>query len=486
MSGARKPPGTGRLRTGAPSSSTGHEAGQGFALNTATRTSTDPEDVQQMAVHMTEKNRQSGQDVDRIFTERKKRENETAQIEDQIEAHYRSIQKRMNELDPGRLRAFNDLTAKQREFQDRTMHSENRLNEINSRIRHYESDDKANALRKDYLSLEKQCQSLKKDLDSLQEDLDVASSSDQKAAKESFKSRAEEYKKGTKSLEEKASQLREDIQASKRNLEELNTVNEEDSGEAAKYELLVKRDQDMTAFMDSFDEARLSVIREQQGVQYMIVALLESIGKGLEDSNNMPSQEGRDEMDKARDFKERNLATAQKTMESLLQEKRKREREMEMLRSSEPNLMNELRTMRESMSRMRTDMEDFKDLDRIRREFDHTQGRLTDLKQVYIKRRDTMRQQIQSVSIENEALKKSLGANEVAREIEDTEKRLKHYERSIFELKEFVETKSRETDYDAVKATCLRLTESLNAIAIKKCGQFGSGSGGGAQAKGGW
>ncbi len=151
-------------------------------------------------------------------------------------------------------------------------------------------------------------------------------------------------------------------------------------------------------------------------------------------------------------------------------------------------------------------MEDFKDLDRIRREFDTTQSRLTDLKQVYIKRRDTMRQQIQSVSIENEALKKSLGANEgrrrmscvvnathfvhvhlsVAREIEDTEKRLKHYERSIFELKEFVETKSRETDYDAVKATCLRLTESLNASAIKKCQQFGSGSGGGAQAKGGW
>jgi hypothetical protein len=48
------------------------------------------------------------------------------------------------------------------------MHSENRLNEINTRIRHYESDDKANALRKDYLSLEKQCAGLKKDLDSLQ------------------------------------------------------------------------------------------------------------------------------------------------------------------------------------------------------------------------------------------------------------------------------------------------------------------------------
>lgn len=41
-SGVRKPPGTGRLRTGAPSSTAGHEAGQGFALNTAVNVSERP------------------------------------------------------------------------------------------------------------------------------------------------------------------------------------------------------------------------------------------------------------------------------------------------------------------------------------------------------------------------------------------------------------------------------------------------------------
>lgn len=69
------------------------------------------------------------------------------------------------------------------------------------------------------------------------------------------------------------------------------------------------------------------------------------------------------------------------------------------------------------------------------------------MKQTYIKRKDTMRQQIQSVSVEHETLKKSLNANEVARELDETEKRLKHFERSIFDLKDFVDTKSRETDY---------------------------------------
>lgn len=133
-----------------------------------------------------------------------------------------------------------------------------------------------------------------------------------------------------------------------------------------------------------------------------------------------------------------------------------------------------------------------------------------------------MRQQIQSVSVEHETLKKSLNANDVARELDDTEKRLKHYERSIFELKDFVDTKSRETDYgivfhlyplctvsvcvlvirmqiiyfrilswvidpliinvDAVKAASLKLTELMNSVNVK----VNNFSHNGAQAKGGW
>jgi hypothetical protein len=38
----------------------------------------------------------------------------------------------------------------------------------------------------------------------------------------------------------------------------------------------------------------------------------------------------------------------------------------------------------------------------------------------------------------------------VAKEIDETEKRLKHYERTIFELKEYVDSKSRETDYEVI------------------------------------
>ena len=70
--------------------------------------------------------------------------------------------------------------------------------------------------------------------------------------------------------------------------------------------------------------------------------------------------------------------------------------------------------------------------------------------------------------MEHEAVKRALNANETARELDDTEKRLKHYERSIFEIREFVDSKSRETDFEQVKGACLKTCERLNQHAVRK------------------
>ena len=62
----------------------------------------------------------------------------------------------------------------------------------------------------------------------------------------------------------------------------------------------------MTAFMEKFDETRNSVLEEQQKAKDIIVALLEHIGRNLEETNNMPSQETVGEMEETKSFKEKN------------------------------------------------------------------------------------------------------------------------------------------------------------------------------------
>jgi intraflagellar transport protein 74 len=405
------------------------------------RSATDPEDVHQMAAHMAEKNRQTGQDLDRIFMQRKQREQETMNMEDQIETIHRSIQKRINDMDSGRLRYYNELMLRQKELQDRLLANESRLNSLNTTICSYEADEKTNSLRKEYLILERKLQSLRKEKDSLQEELDIANL-DPKDAHTRFVQRVNTIKQTTKAMEDRVQSLQQEIQQTKKQLEELqastsmagnaNGNNELDAEEMAKYELLQKRDQDMTSFMDNFEITKQGIFDEQRQVQYMIVALLEHIGKGIDASTALPTTEALQEMESAKQFKEKNLLTAQKTMENLVSEKKKRERELDLLRASEPKLMTELTNLREAMSKMRSEMEDFQDLDRLRREFQTTKAFLMDMKTSYLKRRDTMRQQLQSVSNEYESLKKQLNSHEIGRELDDTEKRLKHYERTIY------------------------------------------------------
>ena len=128
-----------------------------------------------------------------------------------------------------------------------------------------------------------------------------------------------------------------------------------------------------------------------------------------------------------------------------------------MLKSSEPKFLKELSSLKEAIDRMRGEMQEYSDVDSLRRRYTQTQSHLNELKKGYGKRRDTMRNQVQSVSADNEQLKRSLASNEVYKDMEDTEKRLKQYERTIFELKEFVEVKSRETNYEPLKANCIKV-----------------------------
>jgi predicted nucleic acid-binding Zn-ribbon protein len=113
----------------------------------------------------------------------------------------------------------------------------------------------------------------------------------------------------------------------------------------------------MTVFMDKFNETQEAVRADQEASRSIIVGLLEHIGRGLDETSQMPSQEALGEMQDAQMFKQKNLATAQRTMESLQAEKRKRERDLDLLRISEPKLKKELDGLQESMKRMERDME---------------------------------------------------------------------------------------------------------------------------------
>ena len=151
-----------------------------------------------------------------------------------------------------------------------------------------------------------------------------------------------------------------------------------------------------------------------------------------------------------------------------MSESKKREKELELLKSSEPKFLKELSNLKESITNMKREIQEYQDIEGLRRRYENTQQQLTEQSKNYVKRRDAMRMQVQTISADNEALKRNLNNNETHKELEESEKRLKQYERTIFELKEFVDAKSRETNYEPLKLNCLKLVDNLNVITIQK------------------
>ena len=74
----------------------------------------------------------------------------------------------------------------------------------------------------------------------------------------------------------------------------------------------------------------------------------------------------------------KNLETAQKTIDTLLAEKKKREKELELLHSSKSKLQEERHNMQISMERMRSEMIDFQNLENLRRNFENTKSLLVE------------------------------------------------------------------------------------------------------------
>lgn len=101
----------------------------------------------------------------------------------------------------------------------------------------------------------------------------------------------------------------------------------------------------------------------------------------------------------------------------------------------------------------------FQDIEGLRQQFEKTQAYLIQQKQEYRKRRDSIRQQVQMLSSEHESLKKMIASNDIAKDLDEIEKRLRNNEKTIFELKEFIEAKSYETDYDTIKVHCVQVIQ---------------------------
>ncbi|CAB4038278.1 intraflagellar transport 74 homolog isoform X1, partial [Paramuricea clavata] len=86
-------------------------------------------------------------------------------------------------------------------------------------------------------------------------------------------------------------------------------------------------------------------------------------------------------------------------------------------------------------------------------------------------RRETLKGRVGDMSAKYEALKNKLNENETYSQLANLERKWQHHEQNNFVMKEFIATKSVESDYRPLKEKVTSQLDEINKIVIGNLGK---------------
>lgn len=450
-----------------------HKEGQLADYNLAmdkARVSTDPGELSSYIEEFEMKNKQFAAEIDNIFVKKKLTDESTRQVEEEINLLHHEAEAKINKLEPQKLQRYKALVDRSHQLRAQEDQAQQVLDQILAQIQEIEGGSSRHPSYADeYNAAMKKRARTQKEVRNLMQELEICEMPDPREANARLKDRVEHQSRDLTQLGSVTRDLKDRIKAAQKQLqdltEELTDRKGDQGGDKRNYEKLRQRDDEMTEFDNKFEETRNSTVADQQATQENIVALLEHISQGLEQQNSMPSQQRLREMREEATFKERQLETSQSTMKRLLFEKKQREDDLAKLNDLDGRIDKEMQALDANMAAMRSDMLEFEDIDGLRHRASRTVQHLSRLLKDYQGRRDSVKDQVTQLQTKYEGLKSKIHASDTAKTLSTLEAKLRTYAQNIFHLQEFVETKSRETDFKATKATCFSILDKLNAHA---------------------
>lgn len=433
------------------------------------RTSTDPREIHHYFNSLRARNQHEAKEIDNVFLRRQERDQQTAQVDQQLQQLQHQAAEKMNSLPHDKQQLYHRLLQENGALGEDIRNKQAELERLNADIDEVEQQLRRDPYRDEYARLEKMLTRVEREREQLEEEA-AQTSLDPAEARAKLLEKAREDNARLVQLAERLQDVQDTISRRRSTLQDLAQDMEERKGEAGdtkKYEVLYQRDREMTEFIENFEETKTRAQQEQEHAQGQVVALLEHISKGLERQHNMPSKQRVSAMKEDLSFRTRVMESAQTTHQRLLQELAKRNSELEKIETLDSKISVELKSLNEKIRSMNEQMPELSDIDALRAKADHQKALLTATKARYLRRRDLIRQQVRQLSASYERKKSLLADHATAKTLESLEQRLANYEQKIFQLREYINTKGKETEHASLAEECRQLTDDVNAFIIR-------------------
>ncbi|KAJ3090365.1 Intraflagellar transport protein 74 [Quaeritorhiza haematococci] len=459
-------------------------------------TDADLEDLERACEQSKAKKQRQSQVLDEVFALRQQKDNLVRELERTIEAERQKAEAHINELPPAKRSQYLKWKEENQSLQTETETQQaeharllRSLNEIQAELRQDNLKQRAMVLH-EKLS---QAKSTKQELEDALKALELEPGPQERAqllekvrqhnvyrnwqrfivtrnsiistliTSASLKIKKDGQEVST--MERQISELEDKSRRLKDQLAHLETETEpqQHSEKNAKYEELVKRDKDMQAFIDVFDDKKRDAVERNTATERNIVALLEKIqALAKADQSSLHGKRRDSKVGSGKDLK-----SSENSFESLVQERDRRMQDLEKVTQLETKIQTELKALKEKSANLTSDLKKVANIAEVKKDVESSKKKNAADREVLRNQRDTLRQLVSMLSSKYDAKRSQLGENETYSQLTNLEQRLRQHEETNFSLKDFINAKSAESDYKPVAADVASLVVEINQQLIK-------------------
>ncbi|KAM6303087.1 intraflagellar transport protein 74 homolog [Podargus strigoides] len=271
-------------------------------------------------------------------------------------------------------------------------------------------------------------------------------------------------------MERQLTEVKEKTNHFKKGIQRLDVDLEKHQGEESrKYKELKKREESMDNFLETFEEVKNQELERKAQIEANIVALLEHSSKNVNRMKQMSSVTNQDLriMQEDLTFKSSEMQKSQSTAKNLLTESQKLQMDLQKMELLEGKMVDELASLKDKIEQKKTELEVYNDLPALKASGEEKIKRLKDDKEKLTKRRDAFKKIMEQLNAEYDALKRELQENETHSQLTNLERKLQHLEQNNFMMKEFIATKSQESDYHPIVKNVRKLVAEHNKALIE-------------------
>uniref|UniRef100_A0A8C7WMV0 Intraflagellar transport 74 n=1 Tax=Oryzias sinensis TaxID=183150 RepID=A0A8C7WMV0_9TELE len=389
-------------------------------------------------------NDSEAQSIDNIFTERREREEQIKAIEEEIKKE-RQIADRVVQSMPA---------AKQEKYFSMAATNEQLLQELSH-----------SQIKQEVVRLHEMLSVMETKRDAME--AEQKSMCSPKEEREKLFQQVKEDNQEIASMERQLAEIRERTRQTVQEIQHLEQNSEAVQGECQqKFKELKRKEEEID---QSFDEAKAEELQKQRQTQESIILLLEHCSRNTLRFRQVDAVTASElkNMQEVLVSKETDVVQSESTARGLTAESRRLQQDLEKVQQLDGKITSELSGLQEQVSSMESELHTYRDLDTLKLTGEDRKKKLLEERALLSQRRDSFTQLLEDINSKYKDLKTKLQENETHTQLANLEKKWQHLEKNNFVMKEFIASKTQESDFAPVAKNVSQQLADYNSMLIK-------------------